>query len=306
MSKKEAVFHLCNRRNNPVDPDQLEKQNCCTFFYIETEPLEFFIILMLETIVFLYNLYPTILRSASRPVLPGGRSQRGPWVQPAHVQEDGEEEDRQERKVQDPACHLHGDQGGHNDGYNVRQHSHIWKCFINKSHGLCPLSASRNCFKFEKDFHSCGWLQKLRSIDWTTNSRSCVDRVGTSSSLLSWKRRLTWSLVSHLTKSHGCWPSYKLLHITEPPPFRMILQNPWWKSVAGNNLMLVQEVDEEKVEDPLTGLSGNSSDLSDSEKSSSMQDLKMKWAGDLTRSLSARRQRSGSRLDHPSYEAHNF
>ena len=67
--------------------------------------------------------------------------------------------------------------------------------------------------------------------------------------------------------------------------------------------MLVQEVDEEKVEDPLTGLSGNSSDLSDSEKSSSMQDLKMKWAGDLTRSLSARRQRSGSRLDHPSYRA---
>ena len=67
--------------------------------------------------------------------------------------------------------------------------------------------------------------------------------------------------------------------------------------------MLVQEVDEEKVEDPLTGLSGNSSDLSDSEKSSSMQDLKMKWAGDLTRSLSARRQRSGSRLDHPSCEA---
>ena len=61
--------------------------------------------------------------------------------------------------------------------------------------------------------------------------------------------------------------------------------------------MLMQEVDEEKVEDPLTGLSGNSSDLSDSEKSSSMQDLKMKWAGDLTRSLSARRQRSGSRYN---------
>ena len=37
--------------------------------------------------------------------------------------------------------------------------------------------------------------------------------------------------------------------------------------------MIMQEVDEEKVEDPLTGLSGNSSDLSDSEKSSSMQDL---------------------------------
>ena len=71
-------------------------------------------------------------------------------------------------------------------------------------------------------------------------------------------------------------------------------------------MMLLQEVDEEKVEDPLTGLSGNSSDLSDSEKSSSMQDLKMKWAGDLTRSLSARRQRSGSRLDHPSPEADNF
>ena len=61
--------------------------------------------------------------------------------------------------------------------------------------------------------------------------------------------------------------------------------------------MIMQEVDEEKVEDPLTGLSGNSSDLSDSEKSSSMQDLKMKWAGDLTRSLSARRQRSGSRYN---------
>ena len=44
---------------------------------------------------------------------------------------------------------------------------------------------------------------------------------------------------------------------------------------------LMQEVDEEKVEDPLTGLSGNSSDLSDSEKSSSMQDLKTRWVGDL-------------------------
>ena len=44
---------------------------------------------------------------------------------------------------------------------------------------------------------------------------------------------------------------------------------------------ILQEVDEEKVEDPLTGLSGNSSDLSDSEKSSSMQDLKTRWAGDL-------------------------
>jgi hypothetical protein len=67
--------------------------------------------------------------------------------------------------------------------------------------------------------------------------------------------------------------------------------------------MEIKEVDEEKVEDPLTGLSGNSSDLSDSEKSSSMQDLKMKWAGDLTRSLSARRQRSGSRgkLDIPEF-----
>ena len=31
--KKEAVYHLCYRRNNPVDPDQLEKQNCCTFLY---------------------------------------------------------------------------------------------------------------------------------------------------------------------------------------------------------------------------------------------------------------------------------
>jgi hypothetical protein len=73
--------------------------------------------------------------------------------------------------------------------------------------------------------------------------------------------------------------------------------------------MEIKEVDEEKVEDPLTGLSGNSSDLSDSEKSSSMQDLKMKWAGDLTRSLSARRQRSGSRgnLDIPEFPeaAHN-
>ena len=47
-------------------------------FDIETGLLEFIIILMLETIVFLYNLYPTILKSASRPVLPGGRSQRGP------------------------------------------------------------------------------------------------------------------------------------------------------------------------------------------------------------------------------------
>ena len=35
------------------------------------------------------------------------------------------------------------------------------------------------------------------------------------------------------------------------------------------------------MEDPLTGLSGNSSDLSDSEKSSSMQDLKTRWVGDL-------------------------
>ena len=32
-----------------------------------------------------------------------------------------------------------------------------------------------------------------------------------------------------------------------------------------------QEVDEDKVEDPLTGLSGNSSDFSDNEKSSSLQ-----------------------------------
>ena len=31
--KKEAVHHLCYRRNNPDDPDQLEKQNCCTFFW---------------------------------------------------------------------------------------------------------------------------------------------------------------------------------------------------------------------------------------------------------------------------------
>ena len=56
-----------------------------------------------------------------------------------------------------------------------------------------------------------------------------------------------------------------------------------------------QEVDEDKVEDPLTGLSGNSSDFSDNEKSSSMQDIKMRWSTELTRSLSSRRQRSGSR-----------
>ena len=68
-----------------------------------------------------------------------------------------------------------------------------------------------------------------------------------------------------------------------------------WHKTSNYHISLLQEVDEERVEDPLTGLSGNSSDLSDSEKSSSMQDLKMKWAGDLTRSLSARRQRSGSR-----------
>ena len=35
------------------------KNKIVVLFYIETEPLEFFIILMLETIVFLYNLYPT-------------------------------------------------------------------------------------------------------------------------------------------------------------------------------------------------------------------------------------------------------
>ena len=46
-------------------------------------------------------------------------------MQPAHVQEDGEEEDRQEGQVQDTAGHLHGDQGGHNDGYDVRQHNHL-------------------------------------------------------------------------------------------------------------------------------------------------------------------------------------
>ena len=32
-------------------------------------------------------------------------------MQPPHVQEDGEEEARQERKVQDTARHVHGDQG---------------------------------------------------------------------------------------------------------------------------------------------------------------------------------------------------
>ena len=37
----------------------------------------------------------------------------------------------------------------------------------------------------------------------------------------------------------------------------------------------IKEVDEEKVENPLTGLSGNSSDFSDNEKSSSMQVSKL-------------------------------
>jgi len=56
----------------------------------------------------------------------------------------------------------------------------------------------------------------------------------------------------------------------------------------------IKEVDEDKIEDPLHGLSGNSSDISDNEKSRSDVDLKSKFA-ELSRSLSYRRQRTGSR-----------
>jgi hypothetical protein len=61
----------------------------------------------------------------------------------------------------------------------------------------------------------------------------------------------------------------------------------------------IKEVDEDKGEDVLFGLS-HSSDTSDTEKSRSDIDLKSKFS-DLSRSLSQRRQRSGSRgkLDIP-------
>ena len=39
------------------------------------------------------------------------------WVQPPHVQEDGEEKAGQEGEVQDTARHLHGDQGGDGDDF---------------------------------------------------------------------------------------------------------------------------------------------------------------------------------------------
>jgi len=56
----------------------------------------------------------------------------------------------------------------------------------------------------------------------------------------------------------------------------------------------IKEVDEDKIEDPLHGLSENISDISDNEKSRSEVDLKTKF-GELSRSLSQRRQRTGSR-----------
>ena len=56
----------------------------------------------------------------------------------------------------------------------------------------------------------------------------------------------------------------------------------------------IKEMDEDKIEDPLHGLSGNSSDVSDNEKSRSEVDLKTKFA-ELSRSLSHRRQKAGSR-----------
>eukprot|EP00092_Neocalanus_flemingeri_P003366 GFUD01003604.1.p1 GENE.GFUD01003604.1~~GFUD01003604.1.p1 ORF type:complete len:186 (+),score=46.25 GFUD01003604.1:255-812(+) len=56
----------------------------------------------------------------------------------------------------------------------------------------------------------------------------------------------------------------------------------------------IKEVDEDKIEDPLHGLSGNSSDISDNEKSRSDVDLKTKFA-ELSRSFSQRKQRAGSR-----------
>lgn len=65
----------------------------------------------------------------------------------------------------------------------------------------------------------------------------------------------------------------------------------------------IKEVDEDKVEDPLFVLSNNSSDYSDNEKSRSEIDIKGR-VQDLTRSLSLRRQRAGSRskLDPPSLD----
>lgn len=56
----------------------------------------------------------------------------------------------------------------------------------------------------------------------------------------------------------------------------------------------IKEVDEDKIEDPLHGLSTNSLDISDNEKSRSEIDLKNKFP-EVTRSLSQRRQRGGSR-----------
>eukprot|EP00091_Calanus_sinicus_P003179 TRINITY_DN13340_c0_g1_i1.p1 TRINITY_DN13340_c0_g1~~TRINITY_DN13340_c0_g1_i1.p1 ORF type:complete len:136 (-),score=43.00 TRINITY_DN13340_c0_g1_i1:267-674(-) len=53
----------------------------------------------------------------------------------------------------------------------------------------------------------------------------------------------------------------------------------------------IKEVDEDKIEDPLHGLSANSSDVSDNEKSRSEVDLKTKFA-ELSRSLSCRRQKA--------------
>jgi len=56
----------------------------------------------------------------------------------------------------------------------------------------------------------------------------------------------------------------------------------------------IKEVDEDKMEDPLHGLSGHSTDLSDKEKSHSDVDLKTKFT-EFSRSLSQRRQRTSSR-----------
>jgi hypothetical protein len=56
----------------------------------------------------------------------------------------------------------------------------------------------------------------------------------------------------------------------------------------------IKKMDEDKIEDPLHGLSGNNSDVSDNEKSCSEVDLKTEFA-ELSRSLSHRRQRAGSR-----------
>ena len=56
----------------------------------------------------------------------------------------------------------------------------------------------------------------------------------------------------------------------------------------------IKEVDEDKIEDPLHGLCANSSDVSDNEKSRSEVDLKTKFT-ELSRSLSHRRQKAGSR-----------